>query len=63
MVLAGAATAAALLVPDTQPTSAPGPPAQQVVITNTTVGPAGFVGPDGWMGTVGCRRGRSCPAG
>jgi hypothetical protein len=64
MVLAAAAAIAApLLIPDTHPAITPGPPAQQAVITNPTAGPAGFVGRDGWMGAVGCRRGRSCPAG
>jgi hypothetical protein len=62
-VLAGAAAAAALLVPDSHPAIAPAPPAQHITITNTTVGNVGFVGPDGWMGAVGCRRGRDCPTG
>jgi hypothetical protein len=63
-VLAGAVAAAALLATDSQPANSPGPPAQQTVITNTAVRPAGVIGPGGWwIGPGGCQRGRSCPRG
>jgi len=58
-VLAGAVATAALLA--TQSASNPGPPSQQIAITNTAVRPAGVVGPGGWIGATGCRRGRDCP--
>jgi putative intracellular protease/amidase len=62
-VLAGAVAAGTLLATDSQPPNGPGPPAQQIVITSTAVGGAGVAGPGGWVGSSGCRRGRSCPRG
>jgi len=62
-VVAAALAGAALLVADSQPASSPAVPGQQIVISNTAVAGAGVVGPDGWAGSAGCRRGRGCPRG
>jgi hypothetical protein len=64
-VLAGAVAAAALLVVNSPSASGPGPPppGQQITIANTGVRVGGVVGPYGWVGPAGCRRGRSCPEG
>lgn len=62
-VLAGAVATGALLVAASQPANRPGPPGQQIAMTSTAVRAAGVVGPDGWVGPAGCRRGRDCPRG
>ena len=62
-VLAAALAGAVVTVTGSHPASEPVPPAQQVTITNTAVGATGVVGPDGWAGPAGCRRGSSCPKG
>lgn len=62
-VVAAALAGGGVLVAVSQPAGSPAMPAQQIVITNTAIGGAGVVGPDGWAGAAGCRRGRGCPRG